>query len=114
MNRRHAIAGASATLLGLAARPAAAQTASMAALITAAKAEGSVVIDGPPNAEARQGLVSGFQREYGIPVSYVDSGSSSSSARIRAERAAGKYVLDVFLSGADAACLTFLPSGWLD
>jgi iron(III) transport system substrate-binding protein len=113
MNRRTVIAGASASLIGFAGRPATAQT-SMAALISAAKAEGSVVIDGPPNAEARQGLISGFQREYGIPVSYVASGSSSSSARIRAERASGKYVLDVFLSGADAACLTFLPSGWLD
>jgi iron(III) transport system substrate-binding protein len=114
MNRRNVIAGASATVLGLAGRSAVAQTPAMAALIAAAKAEGSVVIDGPPNAEARQGLLTGFQREYGIPVSYIDSGSSSSSARIRAERAAGKYVLDVFLSGADAACLTFLPSGWLD
>jgi iron(III) transport system substrate-binding protein len=114
MNRRTVIAGASASLIGFAGRPATAQTSSMAALISAAKAEGGVVIDGPPNAEARQGLISGFQREYGIPVSYVASGSSSSSARIRAERASGKYVLDVFLSGADAACLTFLPSGWLD
>jgi iron(III) transport system substrate-binding protein len=114
MNRRTVIAGAGATVVDLASRPAGAQTSSMAALVSAAKAEGSLVIDGPPNAEARQGLISGFQREYGIPVSYVASGSSSSSARIRAERAAGKYVLDVFLSGADAACLTFLPSGWLD
>lgn len=114
MKRRTMIAGASASLLGFAGRPATAQTTPMVALISAAKAEGSLVIDGPPNADARQGLISGFQREYGIPVSYVASGSSSSSARIRAERAAGKYVLDVFLSGADAACLTFLPSGWLD
>ena len=114
MNRRTVLAGASAAALAVAGRPAAAQTSSMAALVSAAKAEGSVVIDGPPNADARQGLLSGFQREYGIPVSYIDSGSSSSSARIRAERAAGKYVLDVFLSGADAACLTFLPGGWLD
>ena len=115
MNRRSALAGAGAALVSLAGRPVGAQTSpAMATLIAAAKAEGSVVIDGPPNADARQGLVSGFQREYGIPVSYVASGSSSSSARIRAERAAGKYVLDVFLSGADAACITFLPSGWLD
>jgi len=114
MKRRTVIAGASAAALALAGRPAGAQTSSLAALISAAKAEGGVIIDGPPNADARQGLISGFQRAYGIPVSYVDSGSSSSSARIRAERTSGKYLLDVFLSGADAACLTFLPSGWLD
>lgn len=110
MKRRAAIAGASAALVAASTRRAAAQ----AALIAAAKGEGSLVLDGPPNDKARQGLLNDFQSAYGIPISYVDSGSSSSSARIRAERAAGKYVLDVFLSGADAACLTFLPSGWLD
>jgi ABC-type Fe3+ transport system substrate-binding protein len=114
VNRETAIAGASAALVAAATAPAHAQTGVLATLVSAAQAEGSVVLDGPPNDIARQGLVSGFQREYGIPISYVTSGSSSSSARIRAERAAGKYVLDVFLSGADAACLTFLPSGWLD
>ncbi len=114
MKRRAAIAGASAALVATAATPAHAQSAALATLVSAAQAEGSVVVDGPPNDIARQGLLSGFQRAYGIPISYVTSGSSSSSARIRAERVAGKYVLDVFLSGADAACLTFLPSGWLD
>ncbi len=113
MKRSAAIAGAGAALVA-ATHGAGAQTASMSALIAAAKAEGSLVLDGPPNDKARQGLLNGFQGAYGIPISYVDSGSSSSSARIRAERAAGKYVLDIFLSGADAACLTFLPSGWLD
>lgn len=113
MNRATVLAGAGAALLA-GTQAAGAQTTSMSALAAAAKAEGSLVLDGPPNDKARQGLLNGFQAAYGIPISYVDSGSSSSSARIRAERAAGKYVLDVFLSGADAACLTFLPSGWLD
>ena len=31
-----------------------------------------------------------------------------------AERAAGKYLLDVFVSGSDTPPLTFLPGGWLD
>ena len=112
MKRRAAIAGGSAALI--AATSSAYAQSPLDALVGAAKAEGAITIDGPPNDQARQGLIDGFQRAYGIPVSYVSSGSSSSSARIRAERAAGKYVLDVFLSGADAACLTFLPSGWLD
>jgi iron(III) transport system substrate-binding protein len=113
MKRGAAIAGAGAALVA-ATHGAGAQSPALNALIAAAKIEGGLVLDGPPNDKARQGLLNGFQAAYGIPISYVDSGSSSSSARIRAERAAGKYVLDIFLSGADAACLTFLPSGWLD
>jgi iron(III) transport system substrate-binding protein len=113
VKRRDVIAGGGAALIA-ATSPAYAQSQPLDALVAAAKTEGAITIDGPPNDQARQGLINGFQRAYGIPVSYVSSGSSSSSARIRAERAAGKYVLDVFLSGADAACLTFLPSGWLD
>ena len=86
----------------------------MAALISAAQAEGGVVVDGPPNDEVRKGFTAGFQSAYGIPVSYIASGSSTSAARVRAERAAGKYLLDVFVSGPDTPALTFLPSGWLD
>jgi iron(III) transport system substrate-binding protein len=96
------------------ARSATAQTDAFAALVTAAKAEGSVVVDGPPLDPVRTALTEDFARAYGIPVSYISSGSSQSGARVRAERAAGKYLLDVFISGSDTPLLTFLPSGWLD
>jgi iron(III) transport system substrate-binding protein len=114
LDRRTMIAGAGAVLAATASRPAFAQTQSMAALVSAAKTEGGVVVDGPPNDEVRKNLVTGFQRDYGIPVSYIASGSSSSGARVRAERAAGKYLLDVFMSGSDTPIVTFLPAGWLD
>src|SRR5580698_108466 len=84
------------------------------ALIAAAKAEGSVVVDGPPNDAVRVALTTGFQDKYGISVSYISSGSGPSAARVRAERAAGKYLLDVFVSGSDTPIMTFLPNGWLD
>lgn len=86
----------------------------MAALIAAAKAEGSVVVDGPPTDAVRLALTEGFQKKYGIPVSYIGSGGGPSGARVRAERAAGKYLLDVLVSGSDTPIVTFLPSGWLD
>jgi iron(III) transport system substrate-binding protein len=86
----------------------------MAALIAAAKAEGAVTVDGPPSDAARIALSDGFQQKYGIAVSYISSGSGQSGARVRAERAAGKYLLDVFVSGSDTPVMTFLPSGWLD
>jgi iron(III) transport system substrate-binding protein len=101
-------------LLALPALPAAATTDALAALVAAAKAEGSVVVDGPPSDAAREALTGGFERKYGIPVSYISSGGGPSGARVRAERAAGKYLLDVLVSGPDTPLLTFLPSGWLD
>jgi iron(III) transport system substrate-binding protein len=114
MNRRTLIAGAGAALVAAAGTPASAQSAALTALVTAAKAEGAVVVDGPPIDAVRDMIVSGFQRSYGIPVSYISSGTAASGARVRAERAAGKYLLDVFISGSDTPTLTFLPGGWLD
>jgi iron(III) transport system substrate-binding protein len=86
----------------------------MAALVAAAKAEGSIVVDGPPTDSVREALTTEFQKKYGIPVSYIASGGGPSGARVRAERAAGKYLLDVLISGSDTPIVTFLPSGWLD
>lgn len=96
------------------ARTASAQTDAFAALVTAAKAEGTVVVDGPPLDPVRNALTRDFAAAYGITVNYVGSGGSQSAARVRAERAAGKYLLDVFVSGGETPLLTFLPSGWLD
>jgi iron(III) transport system substrate-binding protein len=94
--------------------PAAEPTGTMSALIAAAKAEGSVIVDGPPVDAARIALTTGFEKRYGIPVTYVAAGGGASGARVRAERAAGKYLLDVFISGSDTPIMTFLPGGWVD
>jgi len=85
-----------------------------AALVAAAKAEGSVVVNGPPLDTVRIALTQDFERAYGIPVSYISASAAAMGARIRVERAAGKHLLDAFVSGADVPLLTFLPSGWLD
>lgn len=114
MKRAGVIAGGLAAAAAAQAVPVRAQSDAMKALIEAAKAEGSIVVDGPPIDTCRQAIVEGFQSAYDIPVSYISSGSSASGARVRAERAAGKYLLDVFVSGGDTPPLTFLPSGWLD
>lgn len=106
------VSGAAA--FAAAARPAGAQTKAMTALIAAAKTDGSVVVDGPGVDAVRMAITQGFQRAYGIPVSYISSGTSASAARVRAERASGKYLLDVLISGPDTPTVTFLPSGWLE
>ena len=114
-SRRTAISGALAALAAAAvpAQPVYSADA-MAALISAAKAEGGVSVDGPPIDTVREAIVKGFQSAYGIPVSYVSTGNAQTGARVRAERAAGKYLLDVLCAGIDTPTLTFLPSGWLD
>lgn len=114
LKRGTAIAGAGAVLATALTQPVFAQAGALAALVREAKAEGGVTVDGPPIDDVRDAMVAGFQKEYGIPVSYISSGTSRSGARVRAERAAGKYLLDVFMSGADTPTLTFLPGGWLD
>jgi iron(III) transport system substrate-binding protein len=91
-----------------------AQADAMNKLIAAAKGEGTVVVDGPPIDATREALTKGFEKAYGIPVAYISSGSSQSAARVRAERAAGKYLLDVLISGSDTPVMTFMPNGWLD
>jgi iron(III) transport system substrate-binding protein len=88
--------------------------AAFAQLIKAAKAEGQVEVDGPPIDAVRSAITEAFTNKYGIAVHYISSGSSKSGARVRAERAAGRYLLDVFVSGADTPLLTFKPGGWLD
>jgi iron(III) transport system substrate-binding protein len=114
LNRRTVLAGAGAALATAMTQPVYAQSSSMAPLVAAAKAEGGVTVDGPPIDEVRDQIVAGFQKAYGIPVAYISSGTSKTGARVRAERAAGKYLLDIFMSGSDTTTLTFLPAGWLD
>jgi len=114
LTRKSTITGTCAALVASAGRPAFAQATPMAALASAAKTEGGVVVDGPPIDAVREAIVTGFQNAYGIPVSYIASGTSASGARVRAERAAGKYLLDVYISGPDTPTVTFLPNGWLD
>jgi iron(III) transport system substrate-binding protein len=114
IRRREAIAGALAAAATAHAAPLSAQSDAMKALVAAAKAEGSVVVDGPPIDTVREMLTQGFQRAYGIPVSYLGSGNGVSSARVRSERAAGKYLLDVLVAGGDTPTMSYLPAGWLD
>src|SRR3984957_6640681 len=114
MNRRGAIAGTLA--LAATARPAdaSAQSDAFKALIAAAQAEGTVSVDGPPVETVRAAFTEGFQSAYGIAVSYIGSTNSTSGARVRAERSAGKYLLDVLVAGGSTPAVTFPPSGWLD
>jgi len=68
-------------------------------LVAAAKREGKVVVTGPPDPQVRQELPAAFKARYGITVEYLGARTSDIAARLRAERSAGLYTIDVALSG---------------
>jgi iron(III) transport system substrate-binding protein len=71
-------------------------------LIAAAQKEGKVVVLGPPDARVRQELPAAFKARFGVTVEYIGGRSSESSARLRAERSAGVYTVDVVFAGSDS------------
>src|ERR1700758_1194829 len=66
----------------------------------AARKEGRIVIWGPPGAEARQGLTTGFQKAFpAIEVEYSGAQGSKVAPRLAAERQAGQYLVDLHIGG---------------
>jgi iron(III) transport system substrate-binding protein len=82
--------------------------------LAAAKKEGSVVIVGSPDPVMRSEIIPKFQARYGIPVEFLAGRSSEVAARLRTERAAGIYAVDIFLSGPDTTATAFYPEKMLD
>jgi iron(III) transport system substrate-binding protein len=70
------------------------------ALVAAAKKEGKVVVVGPPDATVRKALPEGFKAKYGITVEYIGARGSDTTAKMRSERAAGIYSVDVVFGGS--------------
>src|SRR3954470_19312365 len=69
--------------------------------LAAAKKEGSVVVVGSPDPVMRSDIIPKFTARYGIPVEFLAGRSSEMAQRLRTERGAGIYSVDVFLSGPD-------------
>src|SRR4051812_6612629 len=95
----------SVLLVLFAAAPAAAQAAvappdwqkQWQQLIADARKEGKVVVLAPPDQEVRLALPAAFRDRFGITLEYIGGRSNESSARIRTERNAGVYTVDVAL-----------------
>jgi iron(III) transport system substrate-binding protein len=83
-------------------------------LVAAAKAEGKVVVSGPPDPGANTKIPEAFKQRFGIDMEYLAGNSSQLASRIQSERTAGQYTIDISLSGSDTAYGTFLASGWLE
>jgi iron(III) transport system substrate-binding protein len=75
--------------------------------LKAAREEGKLVVSGPPSAELRKVLPAAFKARYGINMDYLGGRSTESAARMRAERQAGIYSIDVVFAGIQSMALTF-------
>jgi iron(III) transport system substrate-binding protein len=67
-----------------------------------ARKEGRVVVAGWSDAAVRQDLPAKFTARFGIPVEYIGGRTGDHAARIRTERQAGVYTIDVVLGGIDS------------
>ncbi len=81
--------------------------------IAAAKKEGKVVVVGPSEPETRRRIPAAFKDRFGIPVEYLSGRTSQIAARIRAERRARLYSVDVFLATTNPMYLILYPEGAL-
>jgi len=75
--------------------------------LAAARIEGKVVVSGPPSTELRKALPAAFKARYGINLEYAGGRSTESATRMRAERQAGIYSIDVIFAGIQSMALTF-------
>jgi iron(III) transport system substrate-binding protein len=89
-------------------------TSSWDELIAAARREGKVVVTGPAHPEVRKELPAAFKKRFGIDVEYIGGSASRGAARLRSERSAGLYTVDVTLAGIQTMATIYYPEGWLD
>ena len=85
-----------------------------AAIVEAAKKEGKVVVAGSPDPVMRNEVIPKFTARYGIPVEFIAGRSSEITGRVKTERAAGIYSVDVFLAGPDTTATVLYGEKLID
>lgn len=83
-------------------------------VVAAAKKEGKVVVAGSPDPVMRNELIPKFTARFDIPVEFIAGRSSQIVARVKTERAAGIYSIDVYLSGPDTTANTLYGEKLID
>ncbi len=76
-------------------------------LVSAAQREGRVVVIGPPDPEVRKALPAAFKARFGVTVEYLGGRTSEQADRLRAERRAGQYTVDVTIGGIQSMATIF-------
>jgi iron(III) transport system substrate-binding protein len=85
-----------------------------AAIVDAAKKEGKVVVAGSPDPVMRNDVIPKFTARYGIPIEFMAGRSSEITGRVKTERAAGIYSVDVFLAGPDTTASALYGEKMID
>src|SRR4249920_725441 len=75
-------------------------------VVNAAKKEGKVVVAGSPDPVMRNEILPRFKERFGFAIEFIAGRSSEVTARVKTERAAGIYSVDVFLAGPDTTAVT--------
>ena len=89
--------------------------AEWAALVAAAQAEGE--LEAFMSGAVGRGLparIEVFEDQYGIPVTISAGSSRNQVEKVRAERDAGRFTLDIWIGGAGTANRSLLPGGMID
>jgi iron(III) transport system substrate-binding protein len=84
------------------------------ATVAAAKKEGSVVVLGQPSPAMRNEILPKFTERYGIKVELIAGQSSTLVGKVRTERAAGIYSIDVFMSNGGTSISVLYTEKMLD
>jgi iron(III) transport system substrate-binding protein len=84
------------------------------ATIAAAKREGSVVVLGQPSPAMRNEILPKFTERYGIKVELIAGQSSTLVGKVRTERAAGIYSVDVFMSNGGTSISVLYSEKMID
>ncbi len=89
--------------------------AEWAELVAAAQAEGE--LEAFMSGAVGRGLpprIGVFEDRYGIPVTISSGSSRNQVEKVRAERDAGRFTLDIWIGGAGTANRSLLPGGMID
>jgi iron(III) transport system substrate-binding protein len=82
--------------------------------LAGAKKEGRVVVAGSPDPVMRDGIIPKFTSRFGIQVEFIGGRASQYTAKVKTERAAGIYSVDIFLTGPDTTALTLYGEKLID
>jgi ABC-type Fe3+ transport system substrate-binding protein len=83
--------------------------------LAAAKAEGRVMVWGPPGDLIRKNITEGFRKAFpDITIEWLGTRSAEQATKLEAERIAGVYSVDVFIGGTTTALTQVKPIGALE
>ena len=83
-------------------------------LLAAAKRDGKVVVSGPPSQQLRQALPAAFKERFGVTLEYLGGRGGDIATRLRAERRAGIYTVDLMLAGSQTMATILYREMMLD